>query len=161
MSKQSQEIKIVSSLKSAMLKILREKSHKPHWRDVSINDLIKNVERHIHDLEVRLLEMSLEDAKQECANVAIDIAMIYDNISQKFLKKRTLDGSPSLNIQMVVNRFFAEVYDVSKKGGKQIICGRLNVTLPTISTWRKGEVVPRIETLDEMWMMIMDAQNDN
>jgi hypothetical protein len=161
MSNRTEEIQIVSALKKDMLKKFRNDSNKGHWRDVSITDLIKKMEVHFQGLEQKLLEMCLEAAKDECVSIASSAAKICDNIERKFINDKAISGMPSSSIENLVTKFFTNVYDKCEKGGKQAVCEKLKVTLATISTWRGGGTFPRMETLDEMWLMVMEKRNES
>jgi len=159
MSKQIEEMKIVTALRKSMLERLRSNSHK-NWRNLPVNELIEMMQNSVSSLKTKLFQMDLEQAKRNCADVANFTAMIFDNIDQKFMDKKKSDGMPSTNIQKMVDDFFKEIYDKAEHGGKQVICELLNTGLGTISRWRSGEVLPRIETLDQMWLMLVDNQNE-
>jgi len=158
MSRKLEELKIVSALKAPMLEKLRSNGHKPHWRECSINDLIEMMEGEIQELKDELIEMNLEEALRECADIANFAAMIYDNINKKFVTKKNIDSKPSLSGKNIVEAFLNEIYD--KAESKQKICTTLKITLATISRWRSGDKLPRIDTLDEIWLMVMEARDE-
>lgn len=160
MSSQVEEIKIASAMKKAMLKKLRTECGKSHWRETSVNDLIAKMDIQVENLKSKLMEMCLEEAKDKCVDVANSASQIFDNIEQKFINDKAITGKPSLNIENLIGTFFTDVYDKLEKGGKQSLCEKLEVTFASISAWRKGERVPRMDTLDEMWLMVTEARNE-
>lgn len=160
MSKQSEEIKIVNALRSPMLEKLRANSHKTHWRDCFVNDLIEMMEHEIQALKDKLIKMDLPEAKNSCADIANSAAKICDNIDQKFISKEAFNGNVSSKVKEIIDSFFKEVYDKAKKGGKSTICEDLKIKMSTISRWRNNSMKPKIEILDKMWLMIVEVRNE-
>ena len=77
MSKQIEEIKIVTALRASMLERLRSHSHK-NWRNLPVNELIEMMGTSFTSLKSELFQMDLEQAKRKCADIANFSAMIFE-----------------------------------------------------------------------------------
>jgi len=141
-----------------MLQKLRNNSHKEHWKNCSINHLIEMMELEINELKHELIEMDLNEARRECADIANFAAMIHDNISRELSSTKNPIENSSSYFSNLINSFFKEVYDSSERGDKAIVAERLGVSQAAICMWRSNKRFPRVENLNKMWEMVMEAR---
>jgi NTP pyrophosphatase (non-canonical NTP hydrolase) len=70
----------LEKFKNDMLLKLNLNNYKFHWKYLTINQLIYNLNLEIQELEESILENNFENAILECADIANFCMMISDNI---------------------------------------------------------------------------------
>lgn len=81
MSRADEEAQITKNLAGYMLRKLRQNSHKQHWRNETIPELLEKMKREIIELEEAIQFEPFENVVNEAADVANFCAMIIDNVS--------------------------------------------------------------------------------
>lgn len=84
MSREIEEIKLISELSSNCLVKLRNNSFKEHWIDTDIDMLIQCLRKEVIELEEAITEKkSIEDVWREAGDVANFAAMIADKYDKE------------------------------------------------------------------------------
>ena len=76
------------SLSKSMLLKLEENSHKPHWLDESLSDLVKMLDLEVEELKESLINQNDENSMLECADIANFCMFIHSKIERIIENKK-------------------------------------------------------------------------